>query len=243
MKANAINGNAEKARIFQKQSLRAGNVVLALDLDHTLAHYKDGLRGLFEITRNLGVSESVAKQVLAATEERNFSLRLFYQILSLKSCILISEEKFLELAQSWFKENYVLYDDAEDFLLKYLERVPIVIVTAGDEDFQREKIALLDFFPNETIVVPVGTSKIDALKDIYGRYQKPVVFIDDNPVEFNRIHLDAWFCFPAASYLVRMKRADSPHAQTTSHIGSLKTRTIRSFEELQELSLPRKGVL
>lgn len=170
-------------------------------------------------------------------------MRLFYQILSLKEYIFVSEDEFLALATPWFKENYVLYDDAYEFLDHYLERVPIVIVTAGDEDFQREKIALLDFFPNEIIVAPMGTPKIDALKDIRDRYQKLVVFVDDNPSEFDRISLDMWFGFPATSYRVRMNRGNGPHAHVSKHLAFNKTRTITSFEQLSELSPPRKGVV
>lgn len=237
MNANDINGNAEKAKKFAKEALRNGDVVLALDLDYTLAHYKDGLKGLFEITQKLGVPESVARRALAATEASGFSLGLFYQILSLSVHLFVSEGRFMELATPWFRENYALYDDAYEFLAQYLEHVPVVVVTAGDEDFQREKIRVLGFFPNEVIVVPMGTSKIGALKDIYGRYQKLIVFVDDNPDEFGCISLDAWFGFPATSYLVRMSRDDSPHAHVVKHLALHKVRAVNSFEQLQELSL------
>lgn len=237
MNANDINGDAEKAKRFAKEALQNGDVILALDLDYTLAHYRDGLKGLFEITHELGVPESVAKRALAATEERGFSLGLFYQILSLSVHLFVSAERFVELAMPWFRENYALYDDAYAFLAQCLERIPVVVVTAGDEDFQREKIRVLGFFPDEVVVVPMGTSKISALKDIYRRYQKLVVFVDDNPSEFDCISLDAWFWFPATSYSVRMSRNDSPHAHVAKHFASHKVHAINSFEQLQELSL------
>lgn len=243
MNAHDINGNAEKAKKFAKGALRNGDVVLALDLDYTLAHYKDGLKGLFEITQKFGVPESVAKRALAVTEERGFSLGLFYKILSFNVHLLVSEDRFMELATPWLRENYALYDDAYEFLAQYLEHVPVIIVTAGDEDFQREKIRVLGFFPDEIIVVPMGTSKIGALKDIYGRYQKLVVFIDDNPSEFDCISLDAWFWFPATSYSVRISRDDSPHAHVAKHLASHKVRAVNSFEQLQELSLLEKELL
>ena len=241
MNAKDINGNAEKAKKFAKEALQNGDVVLVLDLDYTLAHYKDGLSGLFAITHKLGIPENVARHALMTTEERNFSFELFYQILSTKVHVFVNEHKFIELVMPWFRENYILYDDAFEFLSQYLEHVPVVVVTAGDEEFQREKIRVLDFFPNEIIVVPMGTPKVDALKDIYGRYQKVVVFVDDNPSEFDRISIDAWFGFPATSYSVRMARNDSPHVHVVKHLAVNKVRAVSSFEQLQELSLQKRS--
>lgn len=240
MKDTDISGYVEKARKFRDEALQNGDVVLALDLDYTLAYYKDGLSGLFDILRKLGIQESVARQALATAEERNFSFELFYQILSMKVHVFVSEREFVELVTPWFRENYALYDDAFEFLSKYLEHVPIVVVTAGDERFQRDKIRILKFFPNEIIVVPVGTPKIDALKDVYGRYKKVVVFVDDNPSEFDRISIDAWFSFPATSYSVCMARDDSPHIQTVKHLAANKVRVVSSFKQLQEISLQKK---
>lgn len=242
MEPSEINGVAAKARIYQKEVLQRGDVVLAIDLDNTLAHYKDGLVGLLEITRKLGVPDSEAKKAIRATEERNFSFRLLYQILSLKTHIFVSEDQFLALTKTWFVENYELYDDAHEFLYQYLERVPIVVVTAGDEEFQHEKIQLLGFVPNETIVVPVGTPKMTALKEVSERYKKVVVFIDDNPNEFAHIHFDAWFSFPSTSYSVRMRRSDSPHEKSKRNHLSNKVRTINSFADLKELGIPQRGV-
>lgn len=208
------------------------NVVLVLDLDYTLAHYRDEMKGFFTVTQSFGIPESEARRALATAEGMNFSFETFYRILTMQMHVFVSEEKFVERATAWFKKEYVFYDDAYRFLFDYLEQAPVIIVTAGDEQFQREKIRHLDLVPHEVIVVSMGESKIDALKDVYQQYQKTVVFIDDNPKEIDRVAFDAWFGFPPASYRVRMRRSDSPYEHTVKDRSKL---TVNSFDQLREL--------
>ncbi len=239
MDINDIKGNAQKGRVFAEESLKNGDVVIAIDLDYTLAHYKDEMNELFGITSKLGISEAVVRQAIASATEMNFSFGLLYRILSTKVHIFITEDKFVELLMVWFRKNYVLYDDAHNFLSRYLEHVPVIIVTAGDEEFQREKIELLGFLPDEIVVVPMGKPKLDALKDIFERYRKLVVFVDDNPGEFAAISLDAWFGFPATSYRVLMRRSDGPYACNRRNLLH-SVSVVSSFDSLSKIILLEK---
>lgn len=217
---------------LEKKIFNPNDVVFALDLDYTLAHYRNGTEGLFEVTRELGVSKDTTRQVLTFVESRNFSFVEFYRVLTANAQNSINENLFNERMQTWFKENYELYDDARVFLADYLERVPIVIVTAGDNKFQRKKIFHLGFVPDEVIVVSMGDSKLDALKDVFDRYQKTVIFVDDNPREFDHISFDAWFGFPSTSYRIRMRRKDGPHENIGIDQSKL---AIRTFDQLRDL--------
>lgn len=209
--------------------LNTSNVVLVLDLDHTLAHYKDNMKGLYAITREMGISEGVTRDAIEAAEGIGFSFSKLYQILAQKVHVYMKEEEFLELAQGWFKENYVLYDDALLFLRDYLEHVPLVVITAGSEEFQREKMKLLDFIPHDVIVVPIGEPKMGALKSAWEKYDgKTAVFVEDNPGEFVHIEFDGWFGI--ACYSIRMRRADSPYSWRKPDMSD---DSISSFDELR----------
>lgn len=202
--------------------------VLVLDLDYTLAHYRDGMSGLFAVTHALGIQECVAWQALSEAEKENFSFELFYKKLSSLAHVGMKESVFVERLTMWFKENYVLYEDAHAFLFDYLEHLPLVIVTAGNEELQRSKIKLLGLIPHEVVVVPMGEPKLRVLKDISDQYQKTVVFVDDNPVEHAHIAFDG--CFGKASYRVRMRRSDSPYEGTVSDLSKF---TITSFSQMR----------
>lgn len=216
--------------MIAKRMFDPDGVVLALDLDYTLAHYRDGMKGLFEVLRKLNISDQDARKALSFAERKNFSFGELYRILDVIAQLKIKESLFMERMQAWFRENYGLYDDARAFLLEYIGRVPIVIVTAGDYKFQREKITHLGFVPDEMIVVSMGDPKLSALKDVFQCYQKTVIFVDDNPNEFGHTSFDAWF--GSVGYSVRMRRCDSPHENTEKDQSNL---MISSFDQLRNL--------
>lgn len=207
--------------------------VLVLDLDYTLAYYKDEMEELFEILSDFKFSEEQVLKALSEAEKENFSFVNFYRILVENTGIEANKGLFFNSMQDWFKRNYVLYDDACWFL-SHFKQMTVVIVTAGDKAFQKKKIKHLGFIPNDVVVVPMGMRKLDALKDLQKQYGRNIVFVDDNPNEFD-VPLEF-------IRYVRMVRYGSPYRLAYKE-NQRSILTITSFLELGELITLKKGAV
>lgn len=211
---------------MKENIVSAPTPILVLDLDYTLAYYKDEMEELFEILSDFKFSEEQVLKALSESEKENFSFISFYRILVESTGIEANKDLFFSSMQDWFRRNYILYDDARWFLSRCLKQVTVVIVTAGDKAFQKKKIKHLGFIPNDVVVVPMGMRKLDTLRGLQKQYGRNIIFVDDNPNEFD-VPLEF------VRY-VRMVRYGSPHRLTYKE-NQRSIVTVTSFFELGEL--------
>ena len=205
---------------------------IATDFDFTQSHFRDPIeKGFFNIMRRRGWNDADISEVRNYAEAQGFSLENFFKAaVLLKPKLPIGDAASIRLEFYWWLEESIeLYQDARPFLEKWWGAVPIAIITAGDQFYQRRKVNLVHPPYDELHVVSPPHRKVDVLADLLDRRGAPLLFIEDRPDE-----LDAALLRLGEHNVITVLvlRPDSPYNGERPRYNHIQ---VRSLEEMNAL--------
>ena len=207
---------------------------VAAGLDFTLIHFLDPAeRGLFNIFRKRGVSESDINAAFTEAMKRRFSIDTIVNLVTVMSGRVFTtsdREEIRAESEKWF-ESFVSYPDSIPFLQKYWGEIPIAIVTHGDQDFQRKKVYAAHVPYDDLRVVTPPKRKVEVLAELLERYGKPVIFMEDNPHELD----NAWHRFgPENVITILVTRNDGVYGEKQPQYEHIKVVSLNEVDLLIE---------
>lgn len=189
---------------------------IGIDFDNTLAHFLTSSTGFFKIFSRYHVSEEQLRktydEVAHSQNGNGFTFEGMLADVTKMVLALSSHEDELKRAfGKWLRENLTLYPDSLSALTNWHDglRIPICIVTAGAEEYQRQKVDLMQIPHDDIIVVPHANEKASVTKKLLSRYGRQIVFIDDKDSELD--HLCDAGIDSGDVLKVHIKRPDSPY--------------------------------
>lgn len=165
---------------------------IAVDWDFASAHFSDNTDGVNDIFRRLGVPEEMVLKARQETEEQGFSIERFTENIE-KLFPSLDDKKSNKKSigqefQSWLRESLVAYPESKCEFLKWKTLgIPIVIITAGDQEYQHQKINIVGLPHDEVIVVNPQEGKVAAIGGLLKKYGGPIIFVDDKPSELKLV--------------------------------------------------------
>ena len=125
-------------------------MVIALDLDYTLAHFKSGRGVIFEIVSRFGIEHKTASRILEelVNSREGFNFHRYTQHVAsfINTSDSFLEAKLNDTLDNHFQEDFSVYPDVKESLEKWkLEGNILGVVTAGNREFQQEKIDFIGF--------------------------------------------------------------------------------------------------
>jgi len=118
-----------------------------LDLDFTLAHFEGGYERIYETLAPLGLPRYEAKDALqkAVAGEEGFNFQRYIQIMEAEG-LKANWDDVAKALDQLFQSAYAFYPDVADFLAAVRDKgIPLVLVTAGNTEFQQAKIDHLGY--------------------------------------------------------------------------------------------------
>lgn len=205
---------------------------IAIDFDFTLSHFVNPIQnGFFNIMRKRGWDDKDIKFVRQHAEKEGFSIEKFFKAAALlKPEVPITDASSIRLEfEQWLKESIELYPDSLPFLKKWWGTLPIVVITAGDQLYQREKVNLVRLPYDELHVITPPSRKVDVLTDLLNRYGAKLLYIEDKPDELDT----ALLRLGAHNVItVLVPREDSPYNGLQPRYNHIK---VHSLEEVSTL--------
>ena len=158
---------------------------VAVDLDGTIAHFHGPQRdrGFFKIFTSRGVLEEAIEKTYQETMATiGFSIPNFLCVLSKYTKVPLSSEEVQKEFHLWVEADFAAFPDSRAALERWKDAsVPIIILTAGEEEYQKKKVHLADIYYDRLIIVTTAIEKVEKLREISEEYGQPVAFYDDNP--------------------------------------------------------------
>jgi FMN phosphatase YigB (HAD superfamily) len=159
---------------------------IALDFDNTLSYFAGGYEELYRIFTDLGFSLDVVKKAYREVVPNGFSLVRLIRTLEENTGHLADvgycDQKFNE----WLSGNLRLYPDVIPFMEAHKE-IPFVIVTAGDEMYQKRKIEMSGLFPASMYFVERKGEKTGPIRELLAKFGPKIYFVDDHPIELDSL--------------------------------------------------------
>lgn len=154
---------------------------LALDFDHTLAHFA-GYDGMFDIFVRQGVPLPLVRE---SYQKSLRSIGSMISFLTEKTDVKLDAPKIYREFDEWLSANLLIYPDAKRFLEK--QDLPIAIVTLGDAPHQEQKIKKLGFKYDHFMPVANINKKSDQIKILLDKYGAPIIFVDNKNSELDSV--------------------------------------------------------
>lgn len=203
----------------------------AIDFDFTLAHFvKTGMNGLLKIFINQNISQEIVMKAELEAEQQGFTFDKYLsniEGLSKKTFSKGEREVLKKQFENWLRYSLVLYEDSMEVIKKIMKKWPIIIVTFGEENYQKQKIAMTNIPYTKIITTSQENSKLKALESIISEYGKPIYFIDDKPSELDEIKKDDLYMKKFITY--RVMRPDSPYFHQESKFTHNKISSLREL--------------
>ena len=216
---------------------------LCVDLDGVLVHFTDREKtGLFEIFKRRGIGEDDAKKYYSKTKkERPFSIDAMIDVVKRDEDRDLDEVQIEREFYQWVDRNLEVCEESIDVLSKWLrEGYRLVILTEGDDDFQKYKIREAgipcDAEGLEIRVVPDKQAKFEFLSQLPDEYY-PVALIEDDPAMLDLVldsisdaELNHAELTEGEVLTLRVDRPESPHFGEESEHGHIR------FDNLDEVA-------
>ncbi len=184
---------------------------IAVDFDHTLARLDDpGYRELFAIFTARGVPLEIVELSYQAVKASNgFSLPNLLGEVSDRGFVL--DEPAIRMAfDGYLGAKLHPYSDTLTAVQSWRDRhIPVVIVTAGADSYQREKVVAVKIPCDLVLVVSRVNQKTELIQALLEQYGSPLIFVDDKGSELDALR-DAHLKEDAVA-TVRILRPDSPY--------------------------------
>lgn len=187
-------------------------VCFAIDFDYSIAHFKNGYDGLFDIFVRRNIPREKVESVYEHVKHNGgFTIgglvNAFGPLAGFRFGRNAADAIRKEFDE-WLSDSLVPYPESIAALAHLQKIAPVVIVTFGNEEFQRQKVARLSIPHHELLITEDRNGKPALIEYCVEKYGSPVVFVDDKASELDRIS-DA---FPKAQVLtVHLLRKDSPY--------------------------------
>ncbi|MDO8482301.1 MAG: haloacid dehalogenase-like hydrolase [bacterium] len=189
---------------------------IGIDFDNTLARFLTSSTGFFEIFSPHRVPETQLKETYDAIahsqQGKGFTFEeMLADVTKMVHTLSSHKEELKKAFGNWLRANLVLYPDSLSALTRWHNKlhIPVCIVTAGAEQYQRQKVQLLHIPHDDIIVVPHANEKASVTKMLLQRYGRRIVFIDDKESELD--HLCEAGISTDDVLKVHINRPDSPY--------------------------------
>lgn len=153
---------------------------IVIDFDGTLASFLSGREGFFDIFIKRGVPENVVKESYETVKaSKGFSIESLCNMLNTKGFSL-SKDALESDFETWVQKDLALYPDSMMAVKNWKKQgIPIIILTAGEEVTQRQKVAVTQIPYDELCVVPTAKEKVAEVSRLLEKYGKPLLMLDD----------------------------------------------------------------
>lgn len=198
---------------------------VAVDFDNTLAYFKNPTeKGLFDVFRRRGVREEHIRKAYEESSVNGFSIANFMDCIAKIHGSISDEESISQDFENWLQSSLALYSDSLSAIQNWQAAgIPVVIVTFGNPEYQRQKIKMVNISCDGVEVVSPPRRKFEVIGELLGKYGAPIVFIDDKQTELDEVRAR----FPESQVTTLLAaRPDSPYRNKSAKyfhfvIGSL----------------------
>lgn len=184
-------------------------ICYAFDLDNTLAYFPHGLSSLVDVICSFGIEREAAKRLLddVSNSHEGFSHRTIAAAVSAAYPDL-DRAAFQDTIYYWLADGgIVLYPETKRVWdAAHVSGNTIAVITAGNPEWQHEKIKLLNLQPLHVFVTPPPVGKAAAITSLQDLVRGTIHYVDDRAHELDRIR-DS--CGSDAVRLFHIVRADS----------------------------------
>ncbi|MBI2463250.1 MAG: HAD family hydrolase [Candidatus Spechtbacteria bacterium] len=167
---------------------------IAIDFDNTLAHMDDpGYSGLFAIFTSRGVSLEAVREIYGkVTALVGFTICALIDAIQVAGLLKCDDTIAIEREfDYWLLGHLTCYDDSTSQVNAWLAHgIPVIIVTSGEESYQRKKIEISQIACTDIIVVPPTRKKSHVIRELFGKYGGPIIMIDDKASELDSVRED-----------------------------------------------------
>lgn len=191
---------------------------IVVDFDHTLARLDDpplspGLDypGLFQIFTLRGVPEKVARESYRKVKASNgFSVHHLTRHLSERGGFDLDEVEIQKDFRRYLEEKLLLYPDTLPAVRRWRALgIPVVILTAGEESYQQEKVRATKIPYDDLLIIPRANEKTEFVHALLERYGRPIAVFDDKATELDALRNNGLSQDEVIT--VRVRRPDSPY--------------------------------
>lgn len=153
---------------------------IAIDFDSTLSQFRGGKEGLFAIFTQRGVPEGIVLEAYESAKERGFSIEKFQKGIEERTQWRFITKQIRRAFDAWVENAIVPYPESHSVVLSWkAQNIPVVIVTRGDPDYQRQKVVASKIPHDALYCVETEEGKVSTLRTLIARYGEPIIFIDD----------------------------------------------------------------
>lgn len=154
---------------------------IVLDLDETIISFKNEYSLLLDDLLFLNINPLIIRNAIDNANNKGFSIDLFIKTIEQLGNKFFNKKtkaKIRDTFNEWLLKSVYIFNDAELFIEFWENRVPIIILTLGDQKYQQKKIRIsgLDRFQSFYVTKPY--SKIEKLNLILKKQY--IIYVDDN---------------------------------------------------------------
>ena len=202
---------------------------VVVDLDDTAVRYIDGLNGFYSIWAEQGINRELAEQAtLELCDEFCFTFENMIARLR-RHNPRIDPPALLRRLNNWFAENLQSYPDTNHYLTAWLQEKPVIILTAGNAEFQWPKLRSANVPYQEVFFASPADGKARYLHALMRRFGTPIAFIDDQGENLDGIRRHGMTAAEVITFL--MRRPDLPQKLGSRHYHHV----VRDFCEVNRL--------
>lgn len=203
---------------------------VAVDFDGTLAHFKGGYDGLFAIFSRRGVDPAVVRECYEQTkQEVGFSISVMISMVAGRSGCCFDAAGVGAEFRDWLGLSLMPYADSVATLAAWRRQgIPVVILTAGNREYQAQKVQATHMPHDQLIVVSTEHEKPNAVRQLLEQYGAPILLVEDRPSVLDRMR----GCSLTEKQLVtvRLLRKESPYCRENAAC------THQTFETLEDVA-------
>lgn len=158
-------------------------ICVAVDFDGTLAYFKGGYDELFAIFSRRGVDPAMVRECYERTKrEFGFSISAMIKVVERETGCSLNRDEIVREFLTWLEDSLIAYADSVLRLAKWQqERIPVVILTTGDAEYQAQKVQATWMPHDELLVVAQDKEKPGKVRQLLEQYGEPILLIEDQP--------------------------------------------------------------
>lgn len=189
---------------------------IAVDFDGTLAYFKEGYDDLFAIFSRRGVDPVVVKECYEQTKrEFGFSISAMTSVVAGRTGRCFDAADITAEFRDWLGLSLVPYSDSVVTLAQWRRRdIPVVILTAGNAEYQTEKVQATRMPHDELMVVSHEREKPGIVRRLIERCGLPALLIEDRPAVLDAMR--EYGLTEDEVITVRLLRQESPYVREHS---------------------------
>ncbi|MDD4988913.1 MAG: HAD family hydrolase [Candidatus Pacebacteria bacterium] len=158
---------------------------IALDFDETLAFIDSSREEFFGTWEKRGVPKEIGEKAYKEIHDgEGFSYTGMKK--ALKNYGYDMDESFEKELWARLEKGLRPFKEAKETIERWMNKCPVVVITAGDDSFQKEKIQRTGF-SHLPLIITKFRKKAEAIQTLLKKYGAPIVFIDDKISELTSI--------------------------------------------------------